>query len=53
MARTNRTSGSFNDVDNSFSIRRTRHRQLYHCLQHRETFDEAKAFAAPLCSVAA
>jgi hypothetical protein len=26
--------------------------QLYHCLQHRQSFDEAKAFQAPLNSAA-
>ena len=27
--------------------------QLHHCLQHRQTFDEAKAFPMPPCSAAA
>ena len=27
--------------------------QLHHCLQYRQTFDEAKAFPALLCNAAA
>jgi hypothetical protein len=26
--------------------------QLYHCLQHHQIFDEAKAFQMPLCDAA-
>jgi hypothetical protein len=26
--------------------------QLYYCLQHHQTFDEAKAFPMPLCEAA-
>ena len=29
------------------------HGQLYHCLQHSQTFDEAKAFPVPVYNAAA